>query len=110
MAWKTLSVLPLLFLAAAAAPSFDCQPTIDTGQTLSMPLDLTGRPNVPAGVAGSGFAPVPRADASGGCPGSAAATLQPTTLRNDSDDILHGLPAPDILRPVDEPKRAPVFQ
>jgi hypothetical protein len=115
MAWKTPSALLLLlpvslFLAAAAAPPGDCVPDASAGQTAPIPLDLAGRPSVPTGLAGHTFATLPNSEAGNGCRSPLPSVTQSTTLRSESGDILHGLPAPDILRPIDEPKRAPDFQ
>jgi hypothetical protein len=120
MDWKTPAVLSLLVLAplvlgAAAAPPGDCAAGADSGQVMPIPLDLTGRPNAPPGdapfgLAGQTFAPQPEPGAGTGCPGPLPSTPLSATLRSESGDVLHGLPMPDSLRPIDEPKRAPDFQ
>jgi hypothetical protein len=74
---------------------------------MPIPLDLAGRPNASAGLTSQTFAMLPSAD---GCHSPLPSTAQSTTLRSESGDVLHGLPSPDILRPMDEPKRAPQFQ
>jgi hypothetical protein len=109
MDWKTPAVLSLLFLGAAAAPPGDCLSGADGGQ---MPIsqDLTGQPNAPSGLVGQTFAPQPDAGSGYGCPGPLSSNSLSTTLRSESSDILHGLPTPESLRPIDEPKRAPDFQ
>jgi hypothetical protein len=110
MGWKTLPILSLLFLGAAAAPPSDCLPGMDSGQTLPAPLDLAGRPSAPVGLTAQTFAALPSAEGGGGCRSPLPSASQSATLRSESGDVLHGLPAPDILRPMDEPKRAPQFQ
>jgi hypothetical protein len=110
MGWKALLLLALPFLGAAAAPPGDCLPAGETGQVLPAPMDLAGRPNMPAGLAGHTFATPPSAEGAFGCRSALPSVTQSTTLRSESGDVLHGLPAPDILRPIDEPRRAPQFQ
>jgi hypothetical protein len=111
MVWKMPAVLSLLFLAAGAAPPGDCSSGAAGGQTL-LPAaqDLAGRPSVAAGLSGQTFAALPSADSTAGCRGTLPSATQSTTLRSESGDVLHGLPAPEILRPMNEPKRAPEFQ
>ena len=108
MDWKTPAVLSLLLLTAAAAPPPDCQPDAASGQAVPIPLDLTGRPNFRSGLTGQTFAP----DAldNNGCRGPLSSNARPSTLRNNTSDALHGLPMPDSLRPIDQPKRAPDFE
>jgi hypothetical protein len=108
MNWKTPAVLSLLLLAAAAAPPPDCQPDAASGQAVPIPLDLGGQPSMQSGLAGQTFAP--DAMAGNGCPGPMASDAASSTLRNNTSDVLHGLPMPDSLRPIDQPKRAPDFQ
>lgn len=107
MDWKTPAVLSLLFLGAAAAPPPDCQPDATSGGAMPIPLDLAGRPNAQSGLTDQTFAELP---GNKGCRGPLASNAQSSTLRNDSSDALHGLPMPDALRPIDQPKRAPDFQ
>jgi hypothetical protein len=110
MGWKTLATLLLLLLAAAAAPPGDCSRVTDGGQKLPASLDLAGRPSIAAGLTGQMFATLTGAEDGHGCRGALSSSVQSTTLSSESGDILHGLPAPDILRRIDEPKRAPQFQ
>ena len=110
MDWKTPAVLSLLFLGAAAAPPGDCLAGADGGRAMPIPLDLTGQPNAPSGLVGQTFAPQPEPEGDNGCPGPLPSNSLSTTLRSESSDVLHGLPMPDSLRPIDEPKRAPDFQ
>ncbi len=104
MGWKTAFLLSLLWLTAAATPPEDCGSDADGGQTLPMPADPARRPNMPGGPNAAD------SDSGNGCRGVLPSLPQPTTLRRESEDLLHGLPSPDILRPMDEPKRAPLFQ
>lgn len=110
MDWKTPAVLSLLLLAAAAAPPAGCLPDAANGQVMPIPLDLAGRPNIPSGLTGQTFAVLPDTLGNNGCHSPLPSDAQPSTLRNDSGDVLHGLPMPDSLRPIDQPKRAPDFQ
>jgi hypothetical protein len=110
MDWKMPALLSLLFLAAAAAPPDDCGAGADNGQALPIPLDLAGRPNASSGLSGQTFGGLPSSESGNGCRSPLTSSAQPTTLRSESGDVLHGLPMPDILRPMDEPKRAPEFR
>jgi hypothetical protein len=110
MGWRTLAILPLIFLGAGAAPPGDCTPGADSGQTLPTPLDLAGRPSMPPGLTAQTFAALPTAEGQAGCHTPLPSVSQATTLRSESGDILHSLPQPDILRRMDEPRRAPEFQ
>jgi hypothetical protein len=109
MVWKLPAALSLLVLTAGAAPPGDCLSTSAGGATLPSSLDLAGRPSVGAGLSGHTFAALPSTDGATGCRSAASATPA-TTLRSESGDVLHGLPAPEILRPMNEPRRAPDFQ
>ena len=110
MVWKLPAVLSLLFLAAGAAPPGDCLSGAAGGPTLPTARDLAGRPGVTAGLSGQTFATLPSANSGAGCRGTLPSATQTTTLRSESGDVLHGLPALEILRPMNEPKRAPEFQ
>jgi hypothetical protein len=110
MHWKTPALLLMLFLAAAASPPDDCLTGADDRQTLPIPLDLAGRPNASSGLDGQTFAVLPGSEGDNGCRSPLPSNAQSTPLRSDSTDVLHGLPMPDILRPMDEPKRAPEFR
>jgi hypothetical protein len=110
MVWKTPAIFSLLLLAAAAAPPGDCLPGADSGTAVPIPLDLAGRPSASVGLSGQTFATLPSSEGGNGCRSPLPSSSQSTTLRSESGDVLHGLPSPDILRPMDEPKRAPQFQ
>lgn len=107
MVWKTPAVLLLLLLSAAAAPPDDCSSGTPNSQALPTGLDLAGRPSLTAGLSGQTFTAPASAD---GCRSALPSAAQSTTLRSESGDILHGLPAPDLLQRMDEPRRAPAFQ
>ncbi len=110
MGYRTLAILPLILLAAAAAPPDDCVRGPASGQLMPTPLDLAGRPAAPEGLTGQTFATLPSLEGVGGCRSALSSASQPSNLRSDSGDVLHGLPSPDILRRMDEPRRAPEFQ
>jgi len=101
-----IAILPLIFLAAAAAPQGDCMQYAGSG-VMRPPLDFPGRPSGPEG-AGQVLATLPGADPV--CRPALPPIGQATILRNESADALHGLPAPEITLGLDEPRRAPAFQ
>jgi hypothetical protein len=119
-----LLIVPLIFLGAAAAPPDGCQLGLDAGQTLPTPLDLAGRPAIPPGLSSQTLSSqtlggqtlsgqtltAPPYSADLGCRTALPSAAPASTLRSESGDILHGLPQPDILRRMDEPRRAPDFQ
>jgi hypothetical protein len=109
MGRRAIAILPLIFLAGAAAQQGDC--TLEGMGTMpsAAPLDLVGPQRLPAG-AGQSVAALPGAGGLSGCRPALPSTAQATILRNDSADVLHGLPAPEITRRLDEPRRAPEFQ
>lgn len=111
MAGKVFAILPLIFLAAGAAPP-DAQNS-SCGQSALSPSG----PGLSVGAGGSAFAPIPApGDAPEGATqetlrcGAASPSPQIGMPRVETGDILHGLPAPDLLRRIDEPRRAPEFQ
>lgn len=110
MNWTLLVVVALPLLAAAAAPPGDCGSGADGGSALPTALDLAGRPNPPSGLTGQTFATLPTPEGVSGCRSPLPSASQPTTLRSESGDVLHGLPPSDSLRPINEPKRAAQFQ
>jgi hypothetical protein len=109
MAWRMLAILPLIFLGAAAEPSGDCASPAETGQTMPAPADLGARPSATTGLGGQAFAALPTGTESG-CSMTLPSITQSTTLRSESNEVLHGLPTPDIQRRMDEPRRAPEFE
>src|SRR4051794_6200765 len=99
MRWTPAAPLMLLFLTAAAAPSGPCGPAADIRQFDG--ADAIGTLGFPAFSAmeskceGGGILPsIPQTAGTG----------------NASRDVLHGLPSPDALRPVDQPWQAPVLR
>lgn len=114
MRWNVLAVLPLIFLGAGASLPEDCTQVPNGGATLPTPVDLAGRPVTASGLAGNlttqTFAALPSLQGESGCAGAPASALRSDPLHTDMGDALHGLPAPDILRRIDEPRRAPLFQ
>jgi hypothetical protein len=108
MGWKTPSILSLLLLAAAA-PS-DCTPGPAGGRMLPAPLDLTGRPNLSAGLSGQTVPAPPSSDGVNGCHSPLSAVSQSPASGGEPGDALHGLPAPDLLQPIEEPKLMPQVQ
>ncbi len=110
MAYKIFAALSLLLLTAAASAPGDCLPGGDGGPTLPLPLDLAGRPSLSPGLSGQPMAVLPHPQGTNGCLSPLPSTAQAPTLRGESSDMLHGLPAPDLLRPIDEQRQAPQFQ
>jgi hypothetical protein len=111
MNWQTPAILSLIWLAAAAAPPGDCRPDSSPNLALPVLIDLAERPPAPpAGLAGQTFATLPGAQVAADCHNALPSTAQATILRNDSADVLHGLPGPDIARRLDGPRGAPEFQ
>lgn len=110
MILKRPILLLLIFLGAAAAPPDDCTPGVANGAALPSTLDLAGRPGVTAGLSGQNFATLPNTQGVNGCRSGLSSASQSTTLRSETGDVLHGLPAPELLQRIDEPKRAPAFQ
>jgi hypothetical protein len=108
MDWRPIAILPLIFLAAAATPQGDCTP--DAAAGMPAPLDLAGRPRAPLGLSGQSLTTLPGAEGLPGCHPALPSTAQATILHNESADVLHGLPTPEIARRLDEPRRAPEFQ
>jgi hypothetical protein len=107
--------LALLFLAplllgAAAAPPGECSPGVDDGEAAPAPPDLAGRPSVAAGLTGQTFAALPGPEGGNDCHSPLRSVSQAAPLRRQSGDVLHGLPDPESLRPVDEPRLAPQFE
>ena len=107
MGWKTPAVLALLLLAAATPAAGGCPPNADGGQFLLRPLELTGRPQVTAGLTGQTLKTLRSSDGANGCRGPLPAVAESTRFGNGSGDVLHGLPAPDLLRPIDESSQVP---
>jgi hypothetical protein len=107
---KLLAIVPLIFLGAAAAPPGDCG-FVPHGATVLPPQqDLAGRLAMQPGLSGQVFAALPTPNAMPGCRSPLPSAAQPGTLRSDNDDILHGLPAPELTRPLHEPRQVPFIR
>jgi hypothetical protein len=110
MIWKPAAILVLgVFLGAAAAPPSDC-PGASGATTLPLPMDLQGRPLARSGLNNQNFAALPSTEAAAGCRTPLPSASTSSNLRSEQGDVLHSLPAPDILRPIDEPRHAPVYR
>jgi hypothetical protein len=110
MRCKLPLILALTLLGGAAAPPVDCVQNGLPGQTYPAATDLTGQPNGSAGLAGESFAVVPNPDGSIPCRSPLPVAPQGNTLQSESSDVIHGLPALDILRPITEPQPRPEFR
>jgi hypothetical protein len=77
-----------------------------------MATDLTGQAGSSAGLAGQTFAALPGPEGNVACrsPLPGAAALQTNTLHSESADVIHGLPSPEILRPITDPQPRPEFR
>jgi len=105
MRLKALVFLPLIMLGAAAAPQSDCSaPAGASGGTLPSPIDLAGRPAASQGLTGQMFAALPVPEVPAGCLSPLPSASQASTLRSDSADVLHSLPAPEMVSPLLLPK------
>lgn len=107
------AIIALVFLAAAAAPPTDCTAPSSinaAGRTLPTPQDLAGRPIQAPPLGMQNYATLPPNPDSGDCQGPVSAVARPNRLRDDEDEVLHGLPSPEILRPMDETKKSPYLQ
>lgn len=114
--WKLPFILSFNLLQGAAAPSPDCPQIAMPGQSFPAQLDLSGRPSGTSGLSGQSFAALPGLDAGNPCnsplPGGAgrANTLRSESGQSESGDVLHGLPLPDILRPITDPHQRPEYR
>jgi hypothetical protein len=109
--WRGIAVLPLIFLGGAAGTQGDCARS-GSMHPGSASLNLQGRPNPLAGLAAEtiGRPPAPAMEAVGCGATPLPATVGVTNLRDETGDVLHGLPPSDILRRIDEPPHAPAIQ
>jgi hypothetical protein len=112
MDMKAFLALPLIFLAAAAAPQTDCS----HGPSSWDPMQ---------GVSSS-IAPPPSSDdstmttessamptmgqAPAGCSPEMTTSGDPSSLRQENNDVLHGLESSGALAPVDQPRQTPLFR
>jgi hypothetical protein len=106
---RIIALIPLIFLGAAAAPQGDCGLGLGGAPALPAPVDLSGRPSAPTGLSGQVYAALPTQDVTPGCRSPLPSASQASGLRSDSADVLHGLETPEILQPINEPRRAPII-
>jgi hypothetical protein len=107
---RGLFVLPLIFLGAAAAPS-DCGLSPSVAGTIGSPPAASVEPQRP-GVNPTtyGYAAIRLPDTNSGCEAQLPQVGNPSSLRNETDDVIHGLPSSDVLAPINQPKQAPLFR
>ena len=102
MVWKSAGSLALLLLTAAAAPPGPCGPgtSIEPGDQAAGTLANAGL-GVPSFSA-----------AESTCESTRVLPLNDVTARPDTTagDVVHGLPSPQALRPVNEPRRSPEYR
>ncbi|HET6608795.1 MAG TPA: hypothetical protein VFG62_19125 [Rhodopila sp.] len=103
-------VLPLIFLGAATAPS-NCDVSPSVSGTVS-PTPAAAQASRPAGVnlTTYGYAAIRPPDTGAGCQVQLPQIGNPATLRNETDDVTHGLSRSDALAPVTQPTQAPLFR
>ena len=102
MRWRWMASLTLLLLGGAAAPPGPCGPAGNTG-----PIGQTESTDASRDAGLSAFSVTEESCAGSGVDPSAMQATKPT---NGSADALHGLPASEALRPVDQPRAAPVYR
>lgn len=113
MNWRAPAIFALLGLAAAAAPPTDCGPpsTLNAaGGTLSASQDLAGRPVPTPDLGTQTYATLPSRPDAGDCQNPLSAVSHAAGPQDGEDEIMHGLPAPEILRPMNETKKSPYLQ
>ena len=109
-ALRGLLVLPLIFLGAAAAPS-DCGVSPSVSGTVDPAPATPPAPQTPGvNPATYGYAAIRLPDTTSDCETRLPQVGNPATLRNETDDIMHGLPSSDVLAPVTQPRQAPLFR
>jgi hypothetical protein len=107
---RPLYVLPLLFLGAAAAPS-DCGGSVNAVGTGSVaPSVSVGRGREGETSVTDGYAAIHLPADAPGCDSRLPAVGNPGTLRNNTDDVLHGLPSSDSLAPINQQRQAPLYR
>jgi hypothetical protein len=110
MELRGLLVLPLIFLGAAAAPS-DCGRSPSVLGTAGAAPAASLEPQTPGVNATTyGYAAIRLPDTTSGCETQLPQVGNPATLRNETDDVMHGLPSSDVLAPVNQPQQAPLFR
>ncbi len=102
MGWKSAGSLALLLLTAAAAPPGPCGPG-----TTSEPGEQAGGTLSNAGPGAPSFSA-----ADDTCEDLRVLPPHDLTARPDttSGEVVHGLPAPEALRPIDQPRRPPIYR
>ncbi len=110
MTARSLYVLPLLFLGAATVPS-DCGVSVDVPGTGSVtPSVSVEQSRVGTTSVTDGYAAIRLPGNETGCDSRLPTVGSPATLRNDTDDVMHGLPSSDSLAPVNQPRQAPMYR
>jgi hypothetical protein len=110
MELRRLLVLPLIFLGAAASPS-DCGRSPSVLGTVDAAPAASLEPQTPGlSPMTYGYAAIRPPDTAAGCEAQLPQVGNPATLRNETDDVMHGLPSSDALAPVNQPKQAPLFR
>ena len=112
MTLKPLLVLPLIFLGAAASPPADC------GQTpagLHEPRADEISPSVRSDAgsdAGASrvYSSLPQQEVPDSCGAVLPYVGSSASLRNDTEDVMHGLPNSDALAPITQMPRAPLIK
>jgi hypothetical protein len=102
--------LPLIFLAAAAAPQTDCSNTASSWDPApAIPSSVApAAPDEGSMTTQGNPAPAVR-QALAGCGPATATYTGPSSLRQENDEVLHGLETGGALAPVDQPRQAPLF-
>jgi hypothetical protein len=109
---KGFLALPLIFLAAAAAPQTDCSNTASSWDpTRSVSPSIAAPPSPDDSTMTTESNPVPAMrQALAGCGPAAATPTGPSSLRQQNDEVLHGLEPGSALAPVNQPRQAPLFR
>ena len=108
---KPFLALPLIFLAAAAAPQTDCSHSVSSWDPAQAVPGSVAPPSSDdsAMTTESNAGPALRQILTGCDPASVTAG-DPSSLRHENDDVLHGLEPGAALAPVDQPRQAPLFR
>ncbi len=107
---KGFLALPLIFLAAAAAPGTDCSqpaPSADHAQAVSGSVAAPTAYDSTMTTQSNAVPAIRQLLA--GC-GSASASADSSSLHQGNDEVLHGLEPGAALAPVDQPRNAPLFR
>jgi hypothetical protein len=109
---KGFLALPLIFLAAAAAPQTDCsQGASSWDPAQSVPPGFAQPPSSDDGTMTTESNAIPTIrQALDGCGPATIPSSDPSSLRQQNDDVLHGLESSGALAPVDQPRQAPLFR